>query len=87
MNKITRGALVLTGAAGSVLAVAAPSFADALPTTPPDVSTTVDQMGGALSNGVVTGFIGLLPFAVPVLIIFTVWGIAKRLTGVKKTAR
>lgn len=87
MNKITRGALVLSGAAGSVLAVAVPSFADTLPTTPPDVSSTVDQMGGALSNGVVSGFVSLLPFAIPVLIIFTVWGIAKRLTGVKKSAR
>lgn len=58
-----------------------------MPTTPPAVDTSIAEMGGALSNGVVDGFITLLPFAVPVLVIFTVWGIAKRVTGVKKTAR
>lgn len=40
-----------------------------------------------MSNGVVDGFVTLLPFAIPVLVIFTVWAFAKRLVGAKKGAR
>jgi len=35
----------------------------------------------------VDGFVQLLPFVIPVMVIFTVWAIAKRLTGTKKSAR
>lgn len=86
MNKVAkRAALAITGAAGSVVALAGPTFA--VTTTPPDPTLVVPEIGGELSNGIVDGFTALLPFAIPVMVIFTVWAIAKRLVGAKKTAR
>lgn len=90
MNKLTRSALIATGTVGSALALVGPASAatsTALSTTPPDPTTVIPQMGGALSNGVVDGFVTLLPLAIPVLVIFTVWAFAKRLVGAKKGAR
>ncbi len=90
MNKITRGALVLAGTAGTAVALAVPSNAvsgTVLSTTPPDVTTIVPQMAGGLTNGIIDGFTTLLPFVIPVMVIFTVWAFAKRLTGAKKSAR
>lgn len=68
MNKLTRSALIATGTVGSALALVGPASAatpTALSTTPPDPTTVIPQMGGELSNGVVDGFVTLLPLRDP----------------------
>lgn len=63
------------------------SAAHAAPPAPPAVGTTVQSAAGQLSNGLIDGFVDILPYTIPVLIVFTVVAYVWKMLSAKKTAR
>lgn len=58
-------------------------------TTPvvPDAGDAVNQAASDLGNGLVDGFVGVLPYVIPVLVLFTVLGYVWRMFATRKSAR
>lgn len=61
--------------------------ANAAAPAPPNIGDSVATTAGALSNGLVDGFIDILPYVIPVLVLFTVTGYVWKMLSARKAAR
>jgi hypothetical protein len=66
--------------------VSVPSAAHAAAPVPPSIGDTAQEAAGQLSNGLLDGFVAILPYVIPVLVTFTVVGYVWKMLSAKKRA-
>jgi hypothetical protein len=71
-------AFVVTGAVAASATVDPPV---------PDAGAATKQAASDLSNGLMSGFVDILPYAIPLLVLFTVVGYVIAILRTKRTAR